>query len=66
MDRVSLDKIEKDFERRCQLFLRSSSKNEEEDWDSLESLAKDFLARTTTSQYKSFKGFFYYGIALYK
>jgi len=44
------------------LLLRSGNQ-EEEDWDNLESIAKDFLEK---SPQKSYKGFFYYGIALYK
>lgn len=42
-----------------------ASKHEEEDWDNLESLAKEYLAKTT-ADHKSFKGFFYFGIALYR
>ena len=42
VDKVSIEKLEKDFERRCQMILRSK-KFEEEDWDNLENLSKDFL-----------------------
>ena len=42
VDKVSIEKLEKDFERRCQLILRSK-KFEEEDWDNLENLSKEFL-----------------------
>ena len=42
VDKVSIEKLEKDFEKRCQLILRSK-KFEEEDWDNLETLSKDFL-----------------------
>ena len=65
VDKVSIEKLEKDFERRCQLILRSK-KFEEEDWDNLETLSKDFLQRVSLDQFKSFKGYFYYGIALYR
>ena len=65
VDKVSIEKLEKDFERRCQLILRSK-KFEEEDWDNLETLSKDFLQRASVDQFKSFKGYFYYGIALYR
>jgi tetratricopeptide (TPR) repeat protein len=43
--------------------LLRSGNQEEEDWDNLESIAKEFLEK---SPQKSYKGFFYYGISLYK
>jgi hypothetical protein len=57
--------MEREFERKCQHLIRRT-RNYNEDWDNLENLSKEFLSKTNTDDYKSFKGFFYYGIALYK
>lgn len=64
-DQALNDKMEREFERRCQLVLKNSQ-NLDEDWDNLENLAKDFIQKTASADFRSFKGFFYYGIALYK
>lgn len=39
---------------------------EREDWENLENYAMDYIERTGVEDYKSFKGYFYYGIALYR
>jgi hypothetical protein len=44
------------------LLLRSGNQ-EEEDWDNLENISKEFLEK---SPQKSYTGYFYYGISLYK
>lgn len=38
----------------------------EEDWEALESLCKDFLTKCINSKFQSFKGYFFYGISLYR
>lgn len=57
--------MERDFERRCQIILRRS-KLEQEDWKNLENIAMEYIERTGVEENKSFKGYFYYGIALYR
>ena len=44
------------------MLLRTGNQ-EEEDWDNLENVSKEFLEK---SPQKSYKGYFYYGISLYK
>lgn len=54
---VREQKLEKDFERKCNLLLRA------QDWETFEQETKDFLRDT---EYRSSKGYFYLGVCLYK
>jgi len=55
--RVKEERLEREFEKKCMDLIKY------EDWTGLDSAATEHLEGTTG---KSFKGFFYLGVALYK
>jgi len=51
------EKTEREFENKCLRYLKI------EDWDSLDQISSSYLEETKG---KSYKGFFYLGVSLYK